>query len=338
MEQVTHAGVTAGLTKRGQVYHASWTAGGKRHRRSTGKSELSLARQTAKKMVNATLQGQTTVESVKLSEALRMLWAEAWKNQAAGAVRRGYVEHAIQFMGDIDLSNISRERIVRWRDSLLEAGITKATANRKTSALLTLLRTAAQDWEMPIEVPKVKKLAERKSRYRYLTDDEIRQLLDVAKPDYQWVFRFAIETGFRRAEILELTWAQIDWQEQRVWVEAETSKTDIARAVPLSDRLIRYMRERFDDRGARPGPWDLTVMSLRWEWLRCKKAMGLQDDEDFVFHTLRHTCATRMVNSGTPTRTVQRWLGHASITTTEKYLNQSTRDLDQWKNHAALDF
>lgn len=338
METVTHAGVTAGLTRRGQVYHASWTASGKRHRRSTGTGELSLARKAAKEMINATLPGRATVDSVKLSEAKKMLWNESWKNQAAGPVRRRYIEEAIESMGDIDLSAVSRQMIVRWRDSLLEAGVAKATANRKTSALLTLLRTAAQDWEMPIEVPKVKKLAERSSRYRYLTDEEIQQLLTVAKPDYQWVFRFAIETGFRRAEILDLTWQQIDWQEQRVWVEAETSKTDKARAVPLSDKLIRYMRERFDDRSHRPGPWDLTVMSLRWEWLRCKRAMGLQDDEDFVFHALRHTCATRMVNQGVPTRTAQKWLGHSSVTTTERYLNQSTRDLDLWKSHAALDF
>src|SRR3546814_3441938 len=38
--------------------------------------------------------------------------------------------------------------------------------------------------------------------------------------------------------------------------------------------------------------------NLRSWWDRTKKRMGLEDDQDFVFHTCRHTRATRMVDAG----------------------------------------
>lgn len=47
----------------------------------------------------------------------------------------------------------------------------------------------------------------------------------------------------------------------------------------------------------------------------CKKA-GI---EKLRFHDLRHTCATRLVESGIPLHTVAKLLGHSSIRTTERY-------------------
>ena len=38
-----------------------------------------------------------------------------------------------------------------------------------------------------------------------------------------------------------------------------------------------------------------------------------------TFHELRHTVGTRMAASGTPTRTLQHWMGHTDSTTTQVY-------------------
>jgi integrase len=42
-------------------------------------------------------------------------------------------------------------------------------------------------------------------------------------------------------------------------------------------------------------------------------------DETLRFHDLRHTFGTRMAAAGVPMRTLQEWLGHANMTTTERY-------------------
>jgi site-specific recombinase XerD len=51
--------------------------------------------------------------------------------------------------------------------------------------------------------------------------------------------------------------------------------------------------------------------------------MGLEDDPNFVMHTLRHTTATRMLDTTGNIAVVQRMLGHAKIATTMRYAHVS---------------
>ena len=60
-------------------------------------------------------------------------------------------------------------------------------------------------------------------------------------------------------------------------------------------------------------------VSTAWNWAR--KKMGLEQDEQFVPHALRHTCASRMVNKGVDPVTVMTWMGHADISTTMIYMH-----------------
>ena len=55
--------------------------------------------------------------------------------------------------------------------------------------------------------------------------------------------------------------------------------------------------------------------------------MGLKGDTEFVLHALRHTTASRLVNKGIDLYTVKEWLGHADITTTQKYAHLSPQKL-----------
>jgi site-specific recombinase XerD len=51
--------------------------------------------------------------------------------------------------------------------------------------------------------------------------------------------------------------------------------------------------------------------------------MGLSDDENFVFHCLRHTRATRLVEMGVNLRVIQQFMGHKAIQTTLRYAHVS---------------
>ena len=54
---------------------------------------------------------------------------------------------------------------------------------------------------------------------------------------------------------------------------------------------------------------------------RTLKAAGL--DESHRFHDLRHTFGTRMAAAGVPLRTLQEWLGHRDLATTQIYADYS---------------
>jgi len=51
--------------------------------------------------------------------------------------------------------------------------------------------------------------------------------------------------------------------------------------------------------------------------------------EDFHFHDLRHTFASRLVRNGVDLNTVKELMGHASITTTQRYLHSQAKEKRQ---------
>jgi integrase len=63
------------------------------------------------------------------------------------------------------------------------------------------------------------------------------------------------------------------------------------------------------------GPLDKAAILRRYR--RALKAA--QIDEARRFHDLRHTFGTRMAAAGVPMRTLQEWMGHRDIETTQRY-------------------
>jgi integrase len=49
-------------------------------------------------------------------------------------------------------------------------------------------------------------------------------------------------------------------------------------------------------------------------------------DKAHVFHDLRHTFGTTMAAAGVPMRTLQEWMGHKHVSTTERYADYAPRD------------
>jgi len=61
---------------------------------------------------------------------------------------------------------------------------------------------------------------------------------------------------------------------------------------------------------------------------KARKAMGLMDDKDFVFHACRHTRVTRLVEAGIDIRVVKEMLGHKRIETTMRYAHVKASNIE----------
>jgi integrase len=48
----------------------------------------------------------------------------------------------------------------------------------------------------------------------------------------------------------------------------------------------------------------------------------------FSFHDLRHTFGTTMARAGAPVGTIQEWMGHADLATTQIYMHYAPRSTD----------
>lgn len=170
---------------------------------------------------------------------------------------------------------------------------------------------------------------------------------DVLGPVLRVVVLAAAMTGLRQSELLGLRWRDVDWVAQRIrvrnaYVRGEHSgqgKSDLStrRSVPMADRLAREL-DRWSRRTAYGAEADLVFahpnsgrpLDRSKVTKRFKQACRDAGVNEITFHELRHTFATRLAASGQPLRTIQEFLGHADLKTTQIYAHYapSTREVE----------
>lgn len=72
----------------------------------------------------------------------------------------------------------------------------------------------------------------------------------------------------------------------------------------------------------------LKLHGLSQSFLKFRRMACL--DEEISFHSLRHSCATNLLDLGAPITVVQRYLGHRDVKTTMRYVRPSAEKVDFW--------
>ena len=203
----------------------------------------------------------------------------------------------------------------------------------------------------------IRKLPEDNRRRRRLTEDEETRLLAVAPPFLRSMIVTALDTGMRQGEMLALRFGDIDWSRQLLILRGVTTKSRKTRVVPISTTRLRAVLDwlRLDAAGEKKADETLVfsdeagepVGRFRTAWVTAVlKAHGVKPEwksygwtaltpachQEFRrinlhWHDLRHEYASRLVERGVPLAQVRDLLGHASITTTERYDNQTLENL-----------
>jgi integrase len=145
----------------------------------------------------------------------------------------------------------------------------------------------------------------------------------------------ALMAGLRHGELCALRWRDVDWIAGRVrvrqnWVlgEYDTPKSRRgARSVPIADRLAGELDRLYTALG---GPSEDALVfadpvtgepldkgATLYRYRKALKAAAI--DPTHNLHGLRHTFGTRMAAAGVPMRTLQEWMGHRDIKTTQRY-------------------
>ena len=146
-------------------------------------------------------------------------------------------------------------------------------------------------------------------------------------------------TGIRRGELEQLTLESLRLGEQLILINGKGNRE---RLVPIGREALRtlneyleYGRPYFDAKGTsalflsyRKGP--LSATGLLTLLKRLAKEAGISKPVDL--HSIRHTCATHMLQNGADIRHIQEMLGHATLQTTQIYTRVETSDLRKMLN------
>jgi len=140
---------------------------------------------------------------------------------------------------------------------------------------------------------------------------------------------FALNTGMRMGEIRALTWEAVDLFRKTVTVFR--SKNGEQRTIPINSLVLDVLKSKAKVRSLKSDyvfPND-TYTLLDDSHLRraFRGAMKLCRIENFHFHDLRHTFATRLVQSGIDLYEVQCLLGHKSPIMTQRYAHHYPESL-----------
>ncbi|MEZ4449113.1 MAG: tyrosine-type recombinase/integrase [Nannocystaceae bacterium] len=244
------------------------------------------------------------------------------------------------------------ETITRSDAKALHAALARrpSRADSALNVLGSLYTRIINDWElsdMRHPTVGVKRFGSRKVE-RFLSPEE-RQALDAVldaglaasrgkpghlEPFSVWAIRLLMFTGFRKDEILSLTWPMIDWQ--HALIHFPDTKTG-QRTSAVSEPVIELLREIHRRTGAPKaglvirGLGGRRLGHLNRTWDEIRVAAGIPDVR---IHDLRHSFASDALMAGVPLAVVGELLGHRQASTTQRYAHLADRVVREGLNVA----
>jgi len=254
-------------------------------------------------------------------------------------------------LGDRALDKIRPEDVEDLMCAMSKAGVGVKSVRNYVGTLSAIFRFAMhprRKWATSnpcevIDLPSVRTSEE----IRFLTTAEVDALATAAvEGEHQALDRalyvVAAMTGLRQGELIALRWQDVDRDTRRVRVrrshvlgEFDTPKSRRSeRSVPLSRRVASELESwRVETRWGSPDdllfaePASGEVLrrgALMRRYRRALRAAGIEPGHRF--HDLRHTFGTAMAAAGVPMRTLQEWMGHRDLATTQRYADYAPNE------------
>jgi integrase len=216
--------------------------------------------------------------------------------------------------------------------------VSPATCNRELATLSVILHLAYER-KLIVRIPTIRKLREAEGRTFVLSQSDEPKLLRACEQPLRALVLLLVDTGLRAGEALKLKWADVDLEPDgslsrgQIHVRGGKSK-NAKRDVPLTGRAENMLRQRAKQIQQKsewvfPGrslAKHLQVTSADHQFRRiCDSLTGDGDEPlfppEFVLHSLRHTCLTRLGDAGVGAFEIMKLAGHANIGTSQRYVH-----------------
>jgi integrase len=239
---------------------------------------------------------------------------------------RSHLKPLRKAFGHLRALDVTAARIDRYVKHRLADGKKPATVNRETQLLGQAFKLA-QKHQFVQKVPHIRHLPERNIRQGFFEQDEFEEVLKHL-PDYlKDVVRFAYLSGWRKGEIAQLQWSDVDRKARVIRLRPDISKTDDGRILVLDEELWELIERRWWERASVPWVFHrqgFQIGDFKKAWrTACKKA----DVPGKLFHDLRRTAVRNMVRAGVPERVAMAISGHKTRSIFDRYNIVDENDL-----------
>jgi integrase len=341
------------VKQRGKFYHYQFMVNAVLYRGSTKQTTLGKARQFEADLMGKIVRGEAgpmvnrktpTVKEFSVS-FLRHIHAQVASGHLDKDTGRGY-SNGVRLLLNTPIAGARLSKITTGQAAELTFPGSASNANQ---ALRTLSRLLSYGVEVGVlhHAPRIG-LREEYGREAIIEPWLEDLLIKHAPPRLADVIVIMLDCGMRPEEVCRMRWEHIRWNENAILVPHGKSQR-ARRHVGMTDR----MRARFRDieaRNKKESPWIfpsrikrlghvLTVNKMWDETIADVRAATRKGGshahalpDGLVLYSARHTFATQFLANGGDLGKLMVLLGHASITTTQKYLHPSTSDAAEVMN------
>ena len=357
------------IFRRGETWYASFTTpGGKRFKQSLGTKDKRQASELHDKLKAEAWRVNKLGEmpSTNFEEAC-VRWLEERAHKKSLDDDKSRITFWLRHLAGMQLKDITENHIYNaiqrmpnrrhhenWKlkaEALQKRGrpapeyvpkpASVATKATHLAFIKALLRAAEREWKILDRAPMIKVPQPKNKRIRWLEPHEAKRLIDECHEPLKSVVRFALATGLRRSNIINMEWQQIDMQRRVAWINPEDSKSNRAIGVALNDTACEVLKEQIghhhkwvfvykDGCTKSDGTRSLTVRKMRYDantaWRAALRRAGI---DDFRFHDLRHTWASWLVQAGVPLSVLQEMGGWESIEMVRRYAHLAPSHLTE---------
>lgn len=321
------------------IYHFRFTdENGKGKQLSTGCSIKSDANKFVLNYFNS-LKEKSVVKKYRISEFLSLFINNISMNKHYKD-SMNLLKSFIEFTNDKYMNEVSIvdcESFKTFRQNSLSSRNKPYSIHSLNGELrnLRVLFNKALDYEIISKNPfkKIRYHRETEKEYNVISENEINILLNnIRNSDLLNIVKFGLYTGCRREEIMTLEWNDIDFQNKIIYIRNKdnfTTKSKKIRQIKMNnEKLYELMTNLYNSKNrfvfckSNGYKYDGDYISKLFK--KEVKRLGLSPK--IHFHCIRHTHISMLLLKGANINLVSRYIGHSSISITQKYLHIKNED------------
>lgn len=341
--------------KKSPYYHYDFVFRGERHYGSTmctTKVEAQTFETEERKRVAS---GTREKPKISIDDGFGLWWEIVGQHEGNSATVETQLATLSRLLGKatmmhtVDFQMVEQKFVARRRAEKAKNRktlISNASVNRELELAGRVWKYLEKTYQAPYQDWRKHRLPEPKERVRELTADEEARLFANLPEDLAAVAEFAMLSGQRRTAVIELLWSRVDLVGARATVRTKGTgkRTHVDHTFPLTRRMLEIIRDRpkvgprvftyvcerpSPPRGDRPRrlrgqryPFSQQGWTRKW-----RKALEDAGIEDFRFHDLRHTAASRVTRATGNLKITMKMLNHSDIATTARYAHVVEDDI-----------